>query len=632
MRSCSLLFITAVVTACAAKPGGPAPFEAERKSEALEGAPCEGDAQCGAGEYCDLLACIPEAGPCPARGQCRTQTRFYDGEGALIPDADPAGVERVIVIDRPAASVAGLRVGVTIRHSWRGDLRVTLTSPSGTEHVLHDRSGGSADDLRLTEDLGEVFDGESAVGDWTLHVSDHARLDVGRLESWRLELAFAEPAPDPGPGDAVWASVGLPGVASVHPYAHHTDRTWDLRPFSGGATRARIRFSRLEVERGYDEVEVIDMASGRVLDRFSGTYGAFTTREYPTGDLGIRLASDYSITGWGFAVESVEVFGLGCLADADCGQGFQCPTEVVRCIRFPCFLTCQPVAPGGEGDGCASDADCGDGLYCATDGFCATHGSCDVLADCELPSNAWPHVLCVGHPTCGSAGICGWSCDGAEICAEGDTRDDGCNVCTCSGGRWACTERYCPPVVGEGETCGAGTICDAGLTCDRGRASAVACGSGGPGICEAGPEARLCPSVLAPVCACTGQTFGNECLRVGRADWSHDGACRFDVAIPDADADGIARSVDVLRPADASRARVEVRIEHSYRGDLVVWVDAPDGSRHVLTNRDGGSADDFTFDGVIDLGAGSALGTWTLHVVDRASYDVGVLRFFNVLP
>ena len=93
--------------------------------------------------------------------------------------------------------------------------------------------------------------------------------------------------------------------------------------------------------------------------------------------------------------------------------------------------------------------------------------------------------------------------------------------------------------------------------------------------------------------------------------------------------DGITRTIDVLAPAGSTRARVQVQIDHTWRGDLVVWLDAPDGTRHVLTNREGRSADDFVDDRVLEVA--DAIGTWTLHVSDRASQDRGVLRFFNVL-
>ncbi len=82
---------------------------------------------------------------------------------------------------------------------YRGDLVVTLTSPSGKSVKLHDRAGGSLDDLKAKFDLA-AFAGESMKGDWKLTVEDTAKQDIGTLKAWDLELTGTtkgeEPASD----------------------------------------------------------------------------------------------------------------------------------------------------------------------------------------------------------------------------------------------------------------------------------------------------------------------------------------------------------------------------------------------------------------------------------------------------
>jgi subtilisin-like proprotein convertase family protein len=555
--------VSMVAMGCAAK--GASPIDVQDKTEALEGAVCFADGDCDRGELCDFRVCIPEGPPCPAEGVCRAQTHWYDDVGADIPDFYPEGIERPLLVDRPTVAVASAQVSVTIRHTWRGDLRVVLRSPAGTEHVLHDRSGGGDDDLLLSMDVTAPFEGEPADGVWTLRVSDHARSDIGRLEFFRLTLGYAAlPSDPPDPGSDVWATVELPSTESAHPYTNDTDLTTDLRRFSGGAARARIRFDRLEVERGYDVVVVVDLDTGDVLDSFTGTLAAFTTRAYETGSLGVRLMSDYSVTAWGYRVGAVEVFGKGCLEDADCPTGTECPNELVRCIAWPCFLSCRAVP---------------------------------------------------------------------VTCVEGETTDDGCNTCTCAGGAWACTERHCPPARGEGDACDGVTLCGTGLTCDRFATEGPVCVAEQPGVCVPEPEGpRFCRALYAPVCGCNGQTFDTNCERIGMAPWAHAGECRLDLAIPDANAAGIASTIHVGAPRDSHQAVVDVRVDHTWRGDLTVWVEAPNGSRHVLTDRAGGSADDFEDHPMVDLGTDTVVGAWTLHVSDHARFDTGVLRHFNVRP
>ena len=95
--------------------------------------------------------------------------------------------------------VGDVNVDVDITHTYIGDLTIDLISPSGTVVRLHNRSGGSSNDIvRAYDDEGVSpdgpgtladFDFESAAGDWTLVVTDHAGGDTGTLNSWALRLA-----------------------------------------------------------------------------------------------------------------------------------------------------------------------------------------------------------------------------------------------------------------------------------------------------------------------------------------------------------------------------------------------------------------------------------------------------------
>jgi extracellular elastinolytic metalloproteinase len=114
--------------------------------------------------------------------------------GVTIPDNDPNGVRSVIGIMTPG-SVREIRVGVDITHAFIGDLRVELQSPSGQRALLHNRQGGGQDNLIATFDAAAApalaaLLGQSAQGNWVLHVSDRAALDIGKLNKWILELSL----------------------------------------------------------------------------------------------------------------------------------------------------------------------------------------------------------------------------------------------------------------------------------------------------------------------------------------------------------------------------------------------------------------------------------------------------------
>ena len=75
----------------------------------------------------------------------------------------------------------------------------------------------------------------------------------------------------------------------------------------------------------------------------------------------------------------------------------------------------------------------------------------------------------------------------------------------------------------------------------------------------------------------------------------------------------------------SSTSKVEVHIVHTYIGDLVVSVIAPDGTAYVLQSRSGGSTDNINQTYTVNLSSETANGTWQLRVQDAASADTGYI-------
>ncbi len=112
-----------------------------------------------------------------------------------IPDNDPAGIASVLRVPRPGVA-RDLKVSVDIDHTYIGDLRLELVNPLGQRALLHNRTGGQQDDLKLTyaaESTAALAPlvGQAVNGDWTLRVADLAGQDLGTLNSWSLELDLA---------------------------------------------------------------------------------------------------------------------------------------------------------------------------------------------------------------------------------------------------------------------------------------------------------------------------------------------------------------------------------------------------------------------------------------------------------
>ena len=112
--------------------------------------------------------------------------KTYAASPALaIPDNKPAGISSKIAVT-DVGTIGTAKLTVDISHSYRGDLKVVLTH-DGLSPVVFNRTGGSADDLKASFDL-PTLGGKALDGDWTLQVIDGASTDVGKLNSWQLDI------------------------------------------------------------------------------------------------------------------------------------------------------------------------------------------------------------------------------------------------------------------------------------------------------------------------------------------------------------------------------------------------------------------------------------------------------------
>ncbi|WP_327264526.1 M4 family metallopeptidase [Streptomyces sp. NBC_01232] len=89
--------------------------------------------------------------------------------------------------------------------------------------------------------------------------------------------------------------------------------------------------------------------------------------------------------------------------------------------------------------------------------------------------------------------------------------------------------------------------------------------------------------------------------------------------------------ISVTRTGNAPSAlKVDVNIVHTYVGDLVVDLIAPDGSVYNLRNRTGGSADNIVQQFTVNASSEVANGTWKLRVRDAASLDTGYINSWKL--
>ncbi len=118
-----------------------------------------------------------------------------------IPDNDAAGIRSTIQVQEDVA-IASLKIGLTIAHTYIGDLRVTLATPWGATVELHPKGqGGNTRNLDSNYDEAVLpalatLRGRSSRGAWTLSVQDLAPQDQGRLQRWGLDIGAAAALPN----------------------------------------------------------------------------------------------------------------------------------------------------------------------------------------------------------------------------------------------------------------------------------------------------------------------------------------------------------------------------------------------------------------------------------------------------
>ncbi|MCY1034082.1 M4 family metallopeptidase [Corallococcus sp. BB11-1] len=129
----------------------------------------------------------------PLAGGDTQATTVFATPNAPIPDLGKATSKVTVSND---ITVDSLKLDLDIKHTFSGDLTISLTSPSGKTAVVQNRKGGGVDDVKGSFDLS-AFAGESAKGDWTLTVEDKAKRDTGTLQSWGLTVTGKGTTPPP---------------------------------------------------------------------------------------------------------------------------------------------------------------------------------------------------------------------------------------------------------------------------------------------------------------------------------------------------------------------------------------------------------------------------------------------------
>jgi hypothetical protein len=93
------------------------------------------------------------------------------------PESDPI-LSTVSVVAGSNFVVETVNLFLTVVHSSRGDLKITLTAPSGTASVVHPSKRPENSNSEMWKFISVKVWGEAADGDWTLAIEDESAGDL----------------------------------------------------------------------------------------------------------------------------------------------------------------------------------------------------------------------------------------------------------------------------------------------------------------------------------------------------------------------------------------------------------------------------------------------------------------------
>jgi hypothetical protein len=100
---------------------------------------------------------------------------------------DNSTVESPITVSgRSGNGPSNASITVRVIHTWKGDLKIDLVAPDGSLYNIHNRSGGSTDNVIGTYTKNLTSEGLN--GTWKLRVNDNANGDTGYIDSWSVNF------------------------------------------------------------------------------------------------------------------------------------------------------------------------------------------------------------------------------------------------------------------------------------------------------------------------------------------------------------------------------------------------------------------------------------------------------------
>ena len=579
-----------------------------------------------------------------------------------------------------SGTVTSVSITIDVSHTYIGDLKIDLVAPDGTIKTVHNRSGGSADDIDQT--YTPDFAGVSIAGTWTLKINDnYAAADDGTLNSWTLTINSGSSSSSSDTSNPV-ASVSGSGDTYQVTVSATQDGTYNLDLVSSGhdiEDESNNPLTDVIPTTGTDETYTVNTASTDTIEPADTTAPTLSSieRSSPATESADSQTLIYEVTfsedvtgvdATDFAMSSDSTGGTGTssgtgqftqtnspdiditeddstitdtITVADSGTVTSLSLAVDISHTYKGDLKVDLVAPDGttktvhnRSGGSADDID---QTYTPNFAGVSIAGTWTLKMNDNYPTaddgtlNSWTLTINHGSSSITTNPVTSLSGSGSTYYVTVSAVQDGTyNLDLISSGHGIADESSNPltntATTGADETYTVSTVV-ADTTAPR--LSSIE---------RFNPSTATTPSQTLVY----EVTFSESVTGVTQSDFAlssdstgGSSSAQFtqtrSPAIAITAANTITDTITVPDSGTVTSVSITIDVSHTYIGDLKIDLVAPDGTIKTVHNRSGGSADDIDQTYTPDFAGVSIAGTWTLKINDNyAAADDGTLNSWTL--
>ena len=593
-----------------------------------------------------------------------TQTRSPNLD---IPDLQTVS-DTITVSDSETATSVSVEVDIT--HNYIGDLKIDLIAPDGTTRTLHNRSGGSADniDQAYTPSFGSI----QISGAWKLQINDNYNADPGTLNSWTLTINYGDTATTlssvtgiSGSGDAYYVTVSatqdgtynLDLLSSGHDIADAASNLL-ANAFTTGADETYIVSTAViddtaptleSIQRYTPATESTDSQTLVYKATFSENVTGVTASDFTLSSDSAGGENTPASTGQFTQTRSpnLDIPDLQTVSDtitvSDSETATSVSVEVDITHNYIGDLKIDLIAPDGTTrtlhNRSGGSADNIDQAYTPSFGSIQISGAWKLQINDNYNAdpgtlNSWTLTINYGDTATTLSSVTGISGSGdAYYVTVSATQDGTYNLDLLSSGHDIADAASNPLAnaftTGADETYIVSTavIDDTAPTLESiQRYTPATESTDSQTLVYKATFSENVTGVTASDFTLSSDSAGGENTPASTGQFTQTRSPNLDIP----DLQTVSDTITVSDSETATSVSVEVDITHNYIGDLKIDLIAPDGTTRTLHNRSGGSADNIDQAYTPSFGSIQISGAWKLQINDNYNADPGTLNSWTL--